>query len=118
MNVYSYESDLSLGGEWWVGRRKRRDSLVDEGESRAQGVVSDDGKVMQKEEDGKAEAELDSPIPLIKESHPSAVVSSAASSAGENRDGVIKARLNGNWVSFPTLNPPHTLSSAPTCRLE
>ncbi|RSH90765.1 Mitochondrial distribution and morphology protein 10 [Saitozyma podzolica] len=30
VNVYSYESDLSIGGEWWIGRRRGKRNLPTE----------------------------------------------------------------------------------------
>jgi distribution and morphology protein 10 len=34
VNVYSYESDLSIGGEWWIGRRRGKRNLPKESAER------------------------------------------------------------------------------------
>ena len=140
VNIYSYESDLSIGGEWWIGRRRgKKDlgqqqvgqvvvaqepirlytgpSLRGEGEGEGKGV--EDAKVERELdspfpitrlplEDVQIERQLDSPFPITT-LYP--LPASSSSSSGElDRDGVLKARLSGNWasqtiVSFPIIPP-------------
>jgi distribution and morphology protein 10 len=108
VNVYSYESDLCVGGEWWVGRRRGKQdtdsSLAPEG-PRLEGerlgrdaLLSEASLRSDEVADSRAERQLDSPIPLSKgiEKPQSPPV---AQGIREDRDGVIKVRLSGNWVS-------------------
>ncbi|WWD18812.1 mitochondrial distribution and morphology protein 10 [Kwoniella shandongensis] len=123
VNVYSYESDLSIGGEWWIGRRRgKRDSSNDSTPTVQSSLppFQEDAEMEERRkeleerrkalsgtslrEDEKAERELDSPIPLVTSATESAVSSrdvkmSSQPSSGmeEDRDGVLKARLTGNW---------------------
>ncbi len=106
VNVYSYESDLCIGGEWWVGRKRgKRDVEVippvaepERWESRA---VLDEASLRSEEvEDGRAERELDSPFPLSKGIEMKPPSPSTVPVENEDRDGVIKARLSGNWVTL------------------
>jgi len=76
VNVYSYESDLCLGGEWWIGK----------GSGSWMG-----GKDKEKEAEGRIEEVDLGQWP----SHP--IV------AGEqHRDGVLRAKVSGNGVSYST----------------
>lgn len=133
MNIYSYESDLAVGGEWWIGRRRgKRDSSLtptprapvrsvhgvslrgeDEDVGLEKQLDSPFPIIKDEREDLDNEKKLDSPIPLVKEpsspSLPSRDTRTAAvpsqggagdgSGAETDRDGVVKARLSGNWVS-------------------
>jgi distribution and morphology protein 10 len=69
VNVYSYESDLSLGGEWWIG--KGRGSWI--------GSNGKDREVVP----GGAGAE-----PTL-----------AVTTADQDRDGVLRAKVSGTGVS-------------------
>ncbi|ORX37034.1 hypothetical protein BD324DRAFT_579492 [Kockovaella imperatae] len=62
VNVYSYESDFSFGGEWWIGRRRGKRDLTE------------------------MKNVLDMPDMKIHEP-----------GMGADRDGVVKARVSGNW---------------------
>ncbi|KAK8858919.1 mitochondrial distribution and morphology protein 10 [Kwoniella newhampshirensis] len=119
VNVYSYESDLSVGGEWWIGRRRgKRDTSEEASPTPACSPREEDSEMEDRRkemeerrrvlsgtslrEDSQAERELDSPIPLVTTSEPissrEAKMSSHSSSGmEEDRDGVLKARLTGNW---------------------
>lgn len=117
--MYSYESDLSIGGEWWIGRRrgKRHDSdsrddevpekrpTIEEMEMTRskKAALSETSLREDRYEDGQAEAMLDSPIPLTRDIAPSRETTPhhdnlAAPNEAEERDGVLKARVSGNGV--------------------
>lgn len=121
VNVYSYESDLSIGGEWWIGRRrgKREQSPLPSMEEQRvlenKRVALDEASLREE----VVEERLDSPIPLTTNPMPSPSPSSGLAegtnlngspaghghghaevpSAVEERDGVLKARISGDWVS-------------------
>jgi distribution and morphology protein 10 len=108
VNIYSYESDLSLGGEWWIGRKRgKRDIAVKESVRGVEGrdARTGDGVASLRDVADTQVRELDSPIPLKSESvSPTPVVVDAAPGVGlvgssQDRDGVLKARISGNWVS-------------------
>ncbi|WVQ96622.1 mitochondrial distribution and morphology protein 10 [Kwoniella sp. CBS 9459] len=132
-NVYSYESDLAIGGEWWIGRRRGKRELKPT--PPASSPVADvlgsestkrDGaeeRIAQTDNWSKAtlrpvegdrveneqlEKELDSPSPIttsvIEVNRPSRSPQPygsdpipEVSEAVDERDGVLKARLSGNW---------------------
>ncbi|OCF39242.1 mitochondrial distribution and morphology protein 10 [Kwoniella heveanensis CBS 569] len=132
-NVYSYESDLAIGGEWWIGRRRGKREhhstpstvppVAETGSKTAKrdgpeeriAQTDDWSKATLRSIDGDAienerlEKELDSPSPIttskveIKQisraSQPPSRVepSQDVSEAVDERDGVLKARLSGNW---------------------
>lgn len=130
VNIYSYESDLAVGGEWWVGRRRgKRDAPTSPSppiRSSTPGLNlrgEEEDVVMEKqldspfpilrdEEDVSSEKAMDSPIPLVKQRSPVASqnellkgrvggpADGEVSGAETDRDGIIKARLSGNWVSL------------------
>lgn len=102
VNVYSYESDLCIGGEWWIG------SGTGKGGWRGLrgGVATDtDNGVRNAEE--LTSAELD---------HPSLTLPTSTTNGGDSksfmaamrshtephrnidRDGVLKAKISGNGV--------------------
>ena len=72
VNVYSYESDLCLGGEWWIGKGKGS-------------WIASNGKDTDVTNGG---APLES--------------MTAASTADHDRDGVLRAKVSGNGVSGPS----------------
>lgn len=69
VNVYSYESDLCLGGEWWIGKG-RGSWIANNGQER--GVAND-----------RSFSET----------------SSLASTTDHDRDGVLRAKVSGSGVS-------------------
>lgn len=99
VNVYSYESDFAIGGEWWIGRRRGKRGPEAEVE------LSDEfkaelakrqliGGVLRADED--AEPQHDSTFkgelaPLASHKAP------PLKPGDKDRDGVLKARLGGNW---------------------
>ncbi|WVQ84224.1 mitochondrial distribution and morphology protein 10 [Cryptococcus sp. DSM 104549] len=140
VNVYSYESDLAVGGEWWIGRRRGKRGLQAEAAAASvsaegqearrlaaataamtrdpvTGVLEANREVASREwlretslrtevvEDTKAERQLDSPVPLVAKPgvetvggvRPSGAVPVAPMGEEDERDGVLKARLSGNW---------------------
>jgi len=110
VNVYSYESDLSVGGEWWIGRRRGKreaplpPSLEEQRYLDTKRAALDQASLREE----IMEARLDSPIPLAKSSPTSGPSRTNLSSsdtgfmetpsAVEERDGVLKARISGDWV--------------------
>jgi hypothetical protein len=76
VNVYSYESDLCLGGEWWIG--KGSGSWIG-------------GKDKGKERGDHGTSELDTG------NWPSAP---PISTGEQDRDGLLKAKVSGNGVSW------------------
>lgn len=72
VNVYSYESDLCLGGEWWIGTGRGRRGWIGGGT-------------------GDREKEGDTEIP--------------PPTGGQNRDGVLRAKLSGTGVSNRIVPP-------------
>lgn len=110
VNIYSYESDLTLGGEWFIGQRRGKQEtgsesvpIIEEERVGREDAFSESTLHSEFVEDTRVERELDSPIPLTKpfesrskpQSHSVDVVQK-----DDDRDGVIKARLSGNWVSL------------------
>lgn len=119
VNVYSYESDLSIGGEWWIGRRRgKRDVSHDHHITeiaptneeveriRSQKAALSEASLREDRfEDERAEVQLDSPIPITRdiEPSPSPHRTTLSDTTGptdtvEERDGVLKARISGNMV--------------------
>lgn len=133
VNVYSYESDLSVGGEWWIGRRRGKRGLTKDAESQLDAESRDPvatgieenrelaEKMAQRAslrevtlrdevvEDGNAEKELDSPIPVMADVSAGELQQQAMPRSqqqqdlDDERDGVLKARLSGNWVGSPII---------------
>ena len=122
VNIYSYESDLSIGGEWWVGRRRGKrgleevpapapqlshggPSLREEGETLQRELDSPFPIKKEPSRDEPLEKRLDSPVPLIQAFSRASKGAQRARGApvrsvDNDRDGVIKARLSGNWVNL------------------
>ena len=131
VNVYSYESDLTVGGEWWIGRRRgKRDTTavsgsIDEkinaemskGELQIGSTSLRSGMetslrptiVEMASNNGDVAGEIDGPfakdridpraLNTSKLSAPTVTENpQSARKDDEERDGVIKARLSGNWV--------------------
>ncbi|KAK1925919.1 putative mitochondrial distribution and morphology protein 10 [Papiliotrema laurentii] len=125
VNIYSYESDLSIGGEWWIGRRRGKRNVTP---APATTVGHPAPGPSLRGEDQVLERRLDSPFPIVRdvseteaERIPTPVSASPRKTAldprlssmkeamrraevtGEmDRDGILKARLSGNW-SFAML---------------
>ncbi len=111
VNIYSYESDLSVGGEWWIGRRRGKRDLHSVSRSEATvDVMRQDGRfkgvtLRAAEEDVRIEKELDSPVALVQPQESESIVPSLPTPHGhpapmeDDRDGVLKARISGNCVS-------------------
>ncbi|WVF69109.1 hypothetical protein IAT40_003883 [Kwoniella sp. CBS 6097] len=132
VNVYSYESDLAIGGEWWIGRRRGKRELhsaqttaspaaeLAGGDPKGTGVEERIAKTDNwskatlrpvegdRAENEQLEKELDSPSPIVTSiaevKKPSRLPrplnrdqSHDVSEAVDERDGVLKARLSGNW---------------------
>ena len=115
VNIYSYESDFSFGGEWWIGRRRGKQSLALEVAALDHNLTSGTEPSLRSSDDAPSiregpslrdraepiEAEVITeslPVIELKDTH--------RGRAEEERDGVLKGRISGNWVSGkPTLRP-------------
>ncbi|WWC62998.1 uncharacterized protein I303_105596 [Kwoniella dejecticola CBS 10117] len=122
VNVYSYESDLAIGGEWWIGRRRGKRDLSKESlttsvasvlpstntPERASLVKGDHERIGTDENWKKATLRpaeevgptlKDGPLNVteITVQNPSEKGNEALSEGLDDRDGVLKARLSGNW---------------------
>ncbi|WWC88282.1 uncharacterized protein L201_003189 [Kwoniella dendrophila CBS 6074] len=137
VNVYSYESDLSIGGEWWIGRRRGKRDLSSNPKDitptpissinstntnsdqsvlstannkeeerigtienwsraslRSEEIITSSSTTIQDGPLNVTEIEVKKPIT----SNQSKEKGLEASHAGiDERDGVLKARLSGNW---------------------
>jgi distribution and morphology protein 10 len=99
--VYSYESDLSVGGEWWIGRRRGKrevpttPSLEEQRKLESKRAALQEASLREDRFDTVAEVESLS----SKMSNQSTVVNDTVPPP-EERDGVLKARISGDWVSF------------------
>jgi distribution and morphology protein 10 len=111
VNVYSYESDLSFGGEWFIGRKRGKRGMDAEntGMVNVPGVDRDfeersgrSENTLREVEDIRSERELDSPFPITTDYPETSIVPfiPLTTSQTEDRDGVLKARISGNCVSF------------------
>jgi distribution and morphology protein 10 len=100
VNVYSYESDFALGGEWWIGRRLGRrgpvvemtaaDKLIAEKRKRLGGVLREP----------EPELEVEHDIHEVQKQETIRSLARARLRPDEDdheRDGVLKARISGNW---------------------
>jgi len=127
VNIYSYESDLSIGGEWWVGRRRGKRDITSSAPVSAAPTIPGTGlrgedEVAERQldnpfpiasikESSETEKRLDSPIPLVKAFTDATRQASRFErqkkrrddQEDSDRDGVLKARLSGNWVSSDVL---------------
>jgi distribution and morphology protein 10 len=136
VNVYSYESDLTVGGEWWIGRRrgKRENAATSASSHPISPVQSAKPQIEDKVEKTEVrvgeepafgsvraeavEGEVDGPFakdriyprtPISAETSmvqkPSGNTAPSAAAGDERKDddereGVLKARVSGNWVSL------------------
>lgn len=137
VNVYSYESDLSIGGEWWIGRRRGkrvvddaisspalssqttgelsqgpgereriagREAILEEGDLRSSHPGSGPQVPVTEEIAGPFAHER--VYPVIPPRGQSRVITSETPDVGmgesemeNDRDGILKAKISGNWVS-------------------
>jgi distribution and morphology protein 10 len=88
VNVYSYESDLTIGGEWWIGRGRGKRGL----ELPPVAVAKEDSEI--------EPASRVSLRPVTDEApeKTALVASPQPPQSPEDRDGVLKARVAGDWV--------------------
>jgi len=93
VNVYSYESDLSIGGEWWIGRKRGKTEVVLEPSLLEQRRLESKRAALQ-EASLREDVDLAEPIPRLP--------ASAESVVPEERDGVLKARISGDSVCPPS----------------
>lgn len=136
MNVYSYESDLSIGGEWWIGRRRGkrvvddavpspallsqttgevgqgpgereriagREAILEEGDLRASHSGPEAPQPVVTEEVAGPFAH-ERVYPVIPPRSQSRTIASETTDVGmaemeNDRDGILKAKISGNWVS-------------------
>lgn len=128
VNVYSYESDFSVGGEWWIGRRRGKRGLIKDAELQlgaeprdAVATGIDENKELAENmaqraslrevtlrdelvEEANTEKEPNFPSPVVTDAIagelPQQVMSRLQRQQGidDERDGVLKARLSDNWV--------------------
>ena len=138
VNVYSYESDLTVGGEWWIGRRrgKRETAARSASSPPISPVQTDKARIEEKVEKAEVrvgeepafgsvraeavEGEVDGPFAkdriyprspisaetsMLQERSGNTAPSAAAGDErkdDDEREGVLKARVSGNWVSLPS----------------
>ncbi|BEJ08070.1 hypothetical protein CcaverHIS641_0501550 [Cutaneotrichosporon cavernicola] len=105
VNVYSYESDFAIGGEWWVGRRGRQRQVELSPEARLQIAkhASIGGRLRDEPgEPGEPGPEAVSTAAVVVDGDEAQLEAQARRDARvlddpDERDGVLKARLSGNW---------------------
>ncbi|KIR32166.1 mitochondrial distribution and morphology protein 10 [Cryptococcus deuterogattii MMRL2647] len=127
VNVYSYESDFSVGGEWWIGRRRGKRGLTKDAELQlgaesrdALATGIDENKELAENmaqraslrevtlrdelvEEANSEKEPNLPPPVVTDANagelPQQVMPRLQRQQGidDERDGVLKARLSDNW---------------------
>ena len=106
VNLYSYESDLSIGGEWWLGS-KRGKTASEESATTAEHANEQmnrqaENQITLKNEgvdDTRIGRPLESTIPVVQVFEPKTDDLLLPPLVEDNKEGVIKARLSGNWVS-------------------
>ncbi|KAL7420483.1 Mitochondrial distribution and morphology protein 10 [Cryptotrichosporon argae] len=120
VNVYSYESDLAIGGEWWIGQWRRDEAqarsasesdAVTSGRgsgSRGSGADSANGDeggarrnpvwARRERQDGPdADRRFDGVSLRADDRDEVPVARATEERMRDERDGVLKARLSGNW---------------------
>ncbi|WWC96393.1 hypothetical protein V866_003261 [Kwoniella sp. B9012] len=127
VNVYSYESDLAIGGEWWIGRRRGKRDITQQSSAsspfssksiRQDGELvsemptkADEERISQFESWREAslrpaeqtiETIQDGPLNVTEIKTRAVNDQADLTNADEveaidDRDGVLKARLSGNW---------------------
>lgn len=91
VNIYSYDSDFAIGGEWWIGRRRGK---------RAEVELSPEDKDMLAKHKAVGGRLRDDPEDLSTPTVELEAEELRQLVAGPNEDernGVVKARLSGNW---------------------
>ncbi|WRT66738.1 uncharacterized protein IL334_003701 [Kwoniella shivajii] len=114
VNVYSYESDLAIGGEWWIGRRRGKRELTKEisspspivkpapDEEERIGAIDSWRKASLRPDTETTQSETIREGPLntteftINSTTPSRDGTNGTETP-DDRDGVLKARVSGNW---------------------
>lgn len=108
VNVYSYESDLSIGGEWWIGRKRGKrevtlePSLLEQREAESKRAALQEASLREEVIEDRVEALLDTVSKRV-DSIPAVM---------EERDGVLKARISGDSVCLLIL------SAVPMCKAD
>jgi distribution and morphology protein 10 len=142
VNVYSYESDLSVGGEWWIGRRRGkravpkvdpqavresdewrqpglgaeiqgREAILEEGDLRGSHLAPVREMRHGREEiDGPFAKERVYPGSAARPAPPATVEVESSNTAEDDRDGILKAKVSGNWVraTRSASHRPYTLT--------
>jgi distribution and morphology protein 10 len=100
VNVYSYESDLSIGGEWWIGRKRGKTEIVLEPSLLEQRRLESKRAALQ-EASLREHLDLAEPVPRLPANVESVVP--------EERDGVLKARISGDSVRSLLSSSPFPL---------
>jgi len=96
VNVYSYESDFAVGGEWWIGRRLVRGPVVEM--TPADKIIAEKRKQL----GGVLREPEPEPEPEVEDVEKESISSLARAclrpdNGDDERDGVLKARVSGNW---------------------
>ena len=120
VNIYSYESDLAIGGEWWVGRRRGKPAGV----TPPAQVVPPFPMPSLREWEEPAAVPSTRPVEALRDvvldearsrteptprtragttARPSKS-STTPAQVDTDRDGVLKARISGNWVGIRILS--------------
>ena len=100
VNVYSYESDLSIGGEWWIGRKRGKrevtlePSLLEQREAESKRAALQEASLREEVIEDRVEA-LSDTVSKRVDSIPAVM---------EERDGVLKARISGDSVCLLQLS--------------
>lgn len=96
VNIYSYESDFSVGGEWWIGRRfgGGRGPAVEPTPEELEAIAKRAklGGSLRDDPGPDAEPEL---VDIAEKAMRQ--VGAARLKAEKERDGVLKASLRGDW---------------------
>jgi distribution and morphology protein 10 len=102
VNVYSYESDLSVGGEWWIGRKRGKREVIVE-PSLVEQRRAESKRAALQEASLREDMDLAEPAPRLPPSVDPEVP--------EERDGVLKARISGDSVCPPPSSPSSKLAA-------
>ncbi|KAI5454497.1 Mitochondrial distribution and morphology protein 10 [Naganishia albida] len=100
VNVYSYESDLCVGGEWWIGGSGKGGWRGLRGPAAAVAVASeeaDDGQVVGPERE-LSTSSLATTKGRESRSFMQAMRSHTEPTTETDRDGVLKAKISGNGL--------------------
>lgn len=92
VNVYSYESDLCVGGEWWIGGSGKG------GWRGLRGATNHENAEEERIADKEREVALESPSGRESRSFMQAMRSHTEPTRETDRDGVLKAKISGNGV--------------------